>query len=92
MRLPLGIEATWGYRRFILGSVVQEVKAKYAERLLGAMWAVLQPLTLIIIYSVIFSKVMAPGLPDYDQPYAYTVFFARACCSGLFLLNSSREV
>ena len=91
MRLPLGIEATWGYRRFILGSVVQEVKAKYAESLLGAMWAVLQPLTLIIIYSVIFSQVMAPGLPGYDQPYAYTVFL----CSGLllwtFLLNSLRE-
>lgn len=81
MRLPLGIEATWGYRRFILGSVVQEVKAKYAESLLGAMWAVLQPLTLIIIYSVIFSQVMAPGLPGYDQPYAYTVFL----CSGLLL-------
>ena len=45
------------------------------------MWAVLQPLTLIIIYSVIFSQVMAPGLPGYDQPYAYTVFL----CSGLLL-------
>ncbi len=81
MRLPLGIEATWGYRRFILGSVIQEVRAKYAESLLGAMWAVLQPLTLIVIYSVIFSQVMAPNLPGYDQPYAYTVFL----CSGLLL-------
>lgn len=81
MKLPLGIEAAWGYRRFILGSVIQEIRAKYANSLLGAVWAVLQPLTLIIIYSVIFTQVMAPGLPGHDQPYAYTVFL----CSGLLL-------
>jgi len=79
--LPLGIDAAWAYRRFVLGSVTQEVKARYAGSMLGAMWAVLQPLTLIVIYSVIFSRVMSPGLPGYQQPFAYTVFL----CSGLLL-------
>ena len=81
MQLPLGISATWAYRRFVLGSVTQEVSARYAGSLLGALWAILQPLTLIIIYSVIFSRVMSPGLPGYQQPFAYTVFL----CSGLLL-------
>ena len=69
------------HRRFVLGSVTQEVRARYAGSLLGALWAILQPLTLIIIYSVIFSRVMSPGLPGYEQPFAYTVFL----CSGLLL-------
>ena len=44
-------------------------------------WALLEPLTLIVIYSVIFSQLMRPGLSGYDQPYAYTVFL----CSGLLM-------
>ena len=79
--LPLGIAETWAYRRFILGSVLQELRARYADSLLGAIWAVLQPLALIVIYSVIFSQLMSPRLPGYTQPYAYTVFL----CSGLLL-------
>ena len=61
MQLPLGIAETWAYRQFILGSVFQELRARYAESLLGGVWALVQPLTLIVIYSVIFSQLMRPG-------------------------------
>jgi len=81
MPLPLGIAETWAYRRFVLGSVSQELRARYAQSLLGGVWALLQPLTLIVIYSVIFSQLMRPGLAGYDQPYAYTVFL----CAGLLM-------
>ncbi|MDA0629957.1 MAG: ABC transporter permease, partial [Proteobacteria bacterium] len=74
MQLPLGIAETWAYRQFILGSVAQEMRARYSGSLLGGLWAFLQPLTLIVIYSVVFSTIMAPKLPDYDEPFAYTVF------------------
>ena len=79
--LPFGIAETWAYRRFVLGAVVQEFRARYVESLLGALWAVLQPLTLIIIYSVIFTQLMSPKLPGYSQPFSFTVFL----CAGLLL-------
>lgn len=81
MPLPLGIAETWAYRRFVIGSVFQEFRTRYAQSLLGSVWALLEPLTLIVIYSVIFSQLMRPGLSGYDQPYAYTVFL----CSGLLM-------
>ena len=82
MALPLGIAGTWAYRRFIFGSVSRELRARYTGSLLGVVWAFIQPLTLIVIYSVIFSKLMRPGLSGYDdQPFAYTIFL----CSGLLL-------
>lgn len=86
--LPLGIAQTWAYRRFITGSVMQEFRARYSESLLGGLWAVLHPLALIVIYSVIFSKLMTTRLPGYAQPYAYTIFL----CSGLLLWTFFAEL
>lgn len=88
MMLPLGMAETWAYRRFIVGSVAQELRARYAGSLLGGVWALVQPLTLIIIYSVVFSTIMAPRLPGYDQPFAYTIFL----CSGLLLWQFFAEL
>ena len=88
MAQPLGIAETWAYRQFILGSVLQEFRARYVGSLLGGLWALLQPLTLIVIYSVVFSTIMAPRLPGYDQPFAYTIFL----CSGLLLWQFFAEL
>ena len=86
--LPFGIAQTWAYRRFITSTVTQELRARYAESLLGTLWAVLQPLALILIYSIIFSQVMTARLPGYAQPYAYTIFL----CSGLLLWTFFTEL
>jgi lipopolysaccharide transport system permease protein len=45
-------------------------------------------LALIVIYSVIFSKLMTTRLPGYEQPYAYTIFL----CSGLLLWTFFAEL
>ncbi|MDG2442827.1 MAG: ABC transporter permease, partial [Luminiphilus sp.] len=79
MALPLGLDRTWSYRRFIFGSVMQELRSRYAGSLFGILWALLQPLSLILIYSVIFSSIMQPGLPAEGRAFAYTVYL----CSGL---------
>ena len=81
MALPLGLDRTWSYRRFIFGSVMQELRSRYAGSLFGILWALLQPLSLILIYSVIFSSIMQPGLPAEGRAFAYTVYL----CSGLLL-------
>ena len=81
MALPLGLDRAWTYRRFIFGSVMQELRSRYAGSLFGILWALLQPLSLILIYSVIFSSIMQPGLPAEGRAFAYTVYL----CSGLLL-------
>ncbi|MEG2390845.1 MULTISPECIES: ABC transporter permease [Pseudomonas] len=51
------------YRGFILGNVKREFQARYRNSLFGALWAVLNSLSMIIIYTVIFSQIMRARLP-----------------------------
>lgn len=69
----------WHYRRFILASVAREFRARYARSLLGALWLVLAPFAMILIYTLVFSSLMQARLPGSQQAYAYSVYL----CAGL---------
>lgn len=70
--------ALWHYRSFILISIAQEIRSRYAGSLLGSSWAVLQPLMMIVIYTIIFSQVMQARLPGAGNGFAYSVYL----CAG----------
>lgn len=81
----------WAYRGFIFGSVKREFQLKYRDSLLGAAWVVLQPLSMIVIYTVIFSQVMKASLPGVDSAFAYSIYLcAGNIIWGLFAEISSR--
>ncbi len=69
----------WQYRGFILGNVKREFQSKYRNSLLGVTWSVLNPLSMIVVYTVIFSQVMRAKLPGVDSQYAYSIYI----CSGI---------
>ena len=69
----------WAYRDFIKGSVKREFQSKYRHSLLGAAWTVLNPLAMILVYTLIFSKVMQSKLPGLDGSFAFSIFL----CAGL---------
>ncbi|MEB6533493.1 ABC transporter permease [Pantoea stewartii] len=73
------IKLIWEYRGFILGNVRREFQSKYRNSLLGMTWSVLNPLSMIIVYTVIFSQVMRAKLPGVDSQYAYSIYI----CSGI---------
>jgi ABC-type polysaccharide/polyol phosphate export permease len=56
------------YRGFILGSIKREFQSKYRNSLLGAAWTVLNPLAMIVVYTVIFSEVMRARFPAWTIP------------------------
>lgn len=78
----------WSYRGFVAGSVKREFQARYRNSLLGALWTVLNPLAMIIVYTVIFSQVMRARLPGVDDGLAYSVFI----CAGLLTWGLLGEV
>jgi lipopolysaccharide transport system permease protein len=51
-------------------------------------WAILNPLALITVYTVVFSQVMKARLPEIDDPFAYGLFL----CSGLLTWGYFTEV
>jgi lipopolysaccharide transport system permease protein len=69
----------WSYRGFISGSVKREFQLKYQNSMLGALWLVIQPLSMILVYTVIFSQVMRAKLPGIESGLAYSIYL----CSGI---------
>ncbi|MGF6205551.1 ABC transporter permease [Pseudomonas frederiksbergensis] len=78
----------WGYRGFILGSVQREFQARYRNSLFGALWPVLNPLSMIIVYTVVFSQIMRARLPGVDDGMAYSVYL----CAGLLAWGLFTEI
>jgi len=80
--------ALWAYRGFIMGSVKREFQSKYRNSLLGGAWMVLNPLAMIIVYTVIFSQIMRARLPGIDSSYAYSIYL----CAGILTWGVFAEI
>ncbi len=65
----------WRYRSFVLGMASREFRARYLGSVLGSVWAVLHPLTLVFIYTVV------PG----DHPWNLAQRYLRDPAFGLRL-------
>lgn len=77
--------ALWAYRGFILGNVKREFQSKYQNSLLGAAWTVINPLAMIIVYTVIFSQIMRAKLPGVDSTFTYSIYLCAGTLTwGLF--------
>jgi lipopolysaccharide transport system permease protein len=75
----------WAYRSFISGSVKREFQSKYRNSLLGAAWTILQPLSMVAIYTILFTQVMQARLPGVTSSYAYGIHVCAGMLSwGLF--------
>lgn len=78
----------WAYRGFVIGSVKREFQSKYQLSLLGAAWTVLNPLAMIIIYTIIFSHIMKTKLPGIDTTFAYSIYL----CAGIITWSLFAEI
>lgn len=82
------LRPVWAYRGFVLGNVKREFQLKYRNSLLGAAWTVLQPLAMIMVYTVIFSQVMRAKLPGVDSTFGYSIYL----CAGVLTWGLFSEV
>jgi len=82
------LKSLWAYRGFIFGSVKREFQSKYRNSLLGAAWTVINPLAMIIVYTVIFSQVMRAKLPGIDTTFAYSIYL----CAGVITWGLFAEI
>jgi lipopolysaccharide transport system permease protein len=82
------LRSIWSYRGFISGSVKREFQSRYRNSLLGAAWTVLNPLAMIVVYTVIFSQVMRARLPGVDNGFAYSIYL----CAGVLTWGLFAEI
>lgn len=78
----------WDFRGFILASVKRDFVTRYLGTQLGFFWAILQPLTMIVIYTVVLAEIMKPALPGHATRFAYGVYL----CAGIIVWQLFSEV
>lgn len=70
----------WQFRGFIFSAVRREFQGRYQGSVLGGVWAVLNPLAMILIYTLVFSQFMGARLVGHeDRIFAYSIYL----CAGL---------
>ncbi|MGE4800575.1 ABC transporter permease [Yersinia hibernica] len=78
----------WSYRGFIIGNVKREFQAKYRNSALGAIWNILNPLAMIVVYTVIFSQLMKARLPGVNDTFSYSIYL----CAGILTWGLFSEI
>jgi lipopolysaccharide transport system permease protein len=68
------VRELWHYRDLFYTLTVHRIKVRYKQSVLGLAWAILQPLSLMLIYTVIFSVIAK--VPSEGVPYAVFAYAA----------------
>lgn len=58
------------YREMIKNSVRKELRGRYKGSILGFLWTFLNPLLMLVIYTIVFATIMKVNVPD----HSYAIF------------------
>ena len=64
----LDVRELWHYRELGLILAWRDIKLRYKQTFLGVAWAVIQPVTTMIVLTLIFNRVLGIN-PEYHVPY-----------------------
>lgn len=68
----------WRYRELLYFLAWREVKVRYRQTILGALWAILQPLLTMAIFSLLFGRLAGLDKRTGDVPYPVYVYLGLA--------------
>ncbi|HEY1251996.1 MAG TPA: ABC transporter permease [Thermoanaerobaculia bacterium] len=95
----LRLGEVWEYRELLFFLAWRDVKIRYKQTVLGAAWAVLQPLLTMVVFTIFFgnlAKVGSDGLPypifSYTGLLPWTLFSQALTLSSASLVASSNLI
>ena len=65
--VPIDLKEIWEYRELLQTFVVRDIKVRYKQTALGAAWAVIQPLLMMVVFTLFFGKLAK--IPSEGIPY-----------------------
>lgn len=68
----IGVRELWEYRELLYFLTWRDIKVRYKQTVLGAAWAVIQPLFMMLVFSLFFGKLA--GVPSDGIPYPVFAF------------------
>jgi lipopolysaccharide transport system permease protein len=85
--LALDLAELWAYRELLYFFVWRDIKVRYKQTVIGAAWAVLQPLMTMLVFSLFFgrlAKIPSQGLP-------YPIFYYCALLPWTYFQTSMQS-
>ena len=70
--VALDLRELWAYRELVYFFVWRDVKVRFKQTLFGVLWAVVQPVGLMIVFSLFLGRIS--GIGPVDIPYPLFVF------------------
>jgi lipopolysaccharide transport system permease protein len=65
--IPINLKEIWDYRELLYFFTWRDVKVRYKQTLLGFAWAILQPLIMMVVFTLFFGTLL--NVPSEDIPY-----------------------
>ncbi len=97
--VPLDLMDLWRYRDLLLILTERDIKIRYKQTILGALWAIIQPLFTMLIFTLFFGKlagIASDGIPYPIFAYAgllpWTFFSNAVTNSGNSLIGNSNLI
>ena len=97
--VALNLRDLWAYRELLFFLTWRDVKVRYKQTLLGAAWAIIQPLFSMLVFTIFFgklAKVPSDGIPYPLFAYAgllpWTYFSNALTNSGNSLVGSANLI
>ncbi len=89
LRPRLGLRASeltklWRYRELLFFLALRDVKVRYKQTALGALWAVLQPFVMMIVLSTFFGRVIDINMEDKTSGIPYPIFLYAGLLPWMF--------
>jgi lipopolysaccharide transport system permease protein len=72
--LSLGLTGLWEYRELLFFLTWRDIKVRYRQTVIGALWAVLQPVLMMLVFGLFFGRLA--GLSSEGRPYPVFAFAA----------------
>ncbi|MBE9513727.1 MAG: ABC transporter permease [Chloroflexi bacterium] len=85
--VSLKLRELWEYRELLYFLIWRDVKVRYKQTVLGAAWAIIQPLFTMVVFSVFFgrlAKIPSDGIP-------YPIFSYAALVPWTFFANGLNQ-
>jgi ABC-type polysaccharide/polyol phosphate export permease len=95
-RKPNALRELWRFRQLVGVLVVRELKVRYKRSIFGLLWTMLNPLLLMLVYTIVFTAIMPSSVRNFSifllSGLLPWIFFATAVTQGLFSILGNQDL
>lgn len=92
------VKELYSYRELLYNITLREIKVRYKQTMLGAAWAILQPLSMMLLFTLVFSKFIKLPTDGIPHPVFYYcgllpwTFFSTSVSFAISSLVNNRDI